>query len=178
MPRIYKLVVAVLFLVLTACAGGSPRYVPVVDRSDSIPVESGETEVAGESVPARAGGYSLPAQELPADSQPEASPAIVALLDVADREIQSGRSDYAVASIERALNLEPKNAMLWSRLAAIRLQQRDWQQAYVLANKSNSLAPGNRSLQRQNWQIIEQAKAGQGDVAGVTEARRMLESLR
>jgi len=178
MLKICKLAVSVLFLVLTACAGGSPRYVPVVDRTDSIQVESGEAEVTGESVTAPVGNYSLPAQKLPTDSQPEASPAVVALLDMADREIQSGRSDYAVASIERALNLEPKNAMLWSRLAVIRLQQRDWQQAYVLANKSNSLAQGERSLQRQNWQIIEQAKAGQGDVTGVAEARRMLESLR
>jgi hypothetical protein len=165
---------------LTACSSTSGRYVPVIEQSSTEHPEQDQRASTStvERPPAPVAVAPSPPPQAVEQPQPVSSPAVIALLDVADREMQSGRRDYAVASIERALNLEPKNAMLWSRLAIIRLQQQDWQQAYVLANKSNSLAQGNRSLQIQNWQVIEKARAGQGDAAGVAEARRMLDSLR
>jgi hypothetical protein len=166
---------------LTACSSTSGRYVPVIEQSSTgHPAEQDQrtSTTTVESSPEPVAVVPSPPPRTVEQPQPVSSPAVIALLDVADREMQSGRRDYAVASIERALNLEPKNAMLWSRLAIIRLQQQDWQQAYVLANKSNSLAQRNRSLQIQNWQVIEKARAGQGDAAGVAEARRMLDSLR
>jgi hypothetical protein len=111
------------------------------------------------------------------ESLPTSSPAVTALLGTADKERQAGRTDRAAAAVERALDLEPQNALLWSRLALIRLEQRNWQQAVVLAGRSNSFARNNRSLQIQNWQIIESAKRGMGDNTGAAAARQMLQRL-
>jgi hypothetical protein len=105
-------------------------------------------------------------------------PAVTALLDAADQAAKAGRVDLAAAAIERALRLEPQNALLWSRLASIRLRQRDWAQAETLAGKSSSLARDNAGLRLQNWRIIEQARLEQGDRAGAGEARDMIEKLR
>ena len=108
------------------------------------------------------------------NSLPATSPAVASLLANAEREIQAGRHDYAVASIERALRVEPHNALLWSKFASVRLAQRNWPQANVLAARSNSFARNNRSLQLQNWRIIAQAKAMLGDSAGAASARQMI----
>jgi Flp pilus assembly protein TadD len=180
MHNIHTFLFLTCIVSLAACSSTSGRYVPVIEQSSSEHPEQ-DQPVSTTTVERPAAPVAVapsPPPRAVEQRQPISSPAVIALLDAADREMQSGRRDYAVASIERALNLEPKNAMLWSRLAIIRLQQQDWQQAYVLANKSNSLAQGNRSLQIQNWQVIEKARAGQGDAAGVAEARRMLDSLR
>ncbi|MGY8815842.1 MAG: tetratricopeptide repeat protein [Gammaproteobacteria bacterium] len=104
-------------------------------------------------------------------------PAVIALMGNAEMEKQNGRVKNAAATLERAIRLEPKNALLWSRLAEIRLIEKNWHQAYVLANKSNSLAQTNPILQRQNWQIIEQAKIAQNDKVAAELARSKIKEL-
>lgn len=170
MCRHRSIILAVLLL--GACAGNSTRTrapVPVEDQSSSVYTEQDNQE-PGSS------GVNDPAA--PPDRQEEMNPVVVALLNSAEQELQSGRQDYAAAVIERALNLEPKNAFLWSRLAEIRLQQGNWQQSYVMANKSNSLAQGNLTLQIRNWEIIEKARIELGDMTGSAEARETLKKLR
>jgi predicted Zn-dependent protease len=102
---------------------------------------------------------------------PEGNPAIVALLNSADVKEQAGRLDQAGAALERALRLEPRNAMLWHRLARVRLKQGQWQTAVDMAVKSNSLAVGNADLQAWNWALIAEAKEQQGDAQGAQAAR-------
>jgi tetratricopeptide (TPR) repeat protein len=104
-------------------------------------------------------------------------PVIVVLLDDSRQQQQQGQLSKAAATIERAIRLEPSNAILWSRLAQIRLVEGNWQQAYVLANKSNSLARSNKTLLSQNWKTIEQAKLNQGDLAAVEHARLQIKKL-
>ncbi len=119
----------------------------------------------------------LPPPTAPAviqDTLPASTPAVTALLGSAEKERLAGRTDRAAAAIERALDLEPQNALLWSRLAVIRLDQQNWQQAVVLAGRSNTFARNSRSLQLQNWRIIEQAKRGMGDNTGAAAARQMI----
>jgi len=120
---------------------------------------------------------SVPIKPVIEQPLPASSPAVVALLNNADKETLSGRTDYAAAAIERALGLEPQNALLWSRLAAIRLSQGNWQQAVILAGRSNSLARNNRSLLLQNWKTIERAKTGLGDIPGAAAARQTINRL-
>jgi len=105
----------------------------------------------------------------------QSSPAVVALLDTADQSMASGKPDRAVASIERALRIDPKNPVLWQRLGQIRLRQKRWDQAIATARKSNLLAAGNDRLRVDNWLIIAQAMEGKGDKAG---ARRAIEQAR
>lgn len=98
------------------------------------------------------------------------SPAVVALLDAAKSERQSGELDSAVATLERAIHIQPRNAMLWQQMAELRLEQHKPRLALDLARKSNTLASGNRALKSKNWQLIAQAKRLLGDPAGAASA--------
>ena len=118
-----------------------------------------------------------PSPEQGAAGESATQPAVIALLDLSKQEQQSGRVEIAIAAIERALRLDSKNPVLWTQLANLRLAQGNWQQAYVLANKSNSLSRDNVSLQLENWRIIEMAKARQGDSVAVEEARAQIRAL-
>ena len=97
---------------------------------------------------------------------------IVALLDEADTHANAGHSDKASAFIERALRIEPNNALLWHRLALIRVQQQEWQQAIALARKSNALVVNNPGLKSANWGIIADAYEKLGDKQKAKEARQ------
>ena len=122
----------------------------------------------------------LPPAELSVQQSREqtSSPAVVALLDDADKYATTGKKQEAVASIERALRIEPKNPLVWHKLGQVRLQEGNWDQAIAMAKKSSVLAPGNRLLQSENWMIIARASEGKGDTAGAIHARDMAKQLR
>ncbi|MEO6697553.1 MAG: tetratricopeptide repeat protein [Gammaproteobacteria bacterium] len=97
-----------------------------------------------------------------ASAAPRSGSAVVALLDNAGQQTRSGNLDAAAAALERAQRLEPRNPEVWSRLAGIRLQQGQFDQAINLASKSNSLAGNNTTLLARNNRIIVQAKQQMG----------------
>jgi len=106
----------------------------------------------------------------------QGNPAVLALLGSAQSQHQAGNYELAAAALERALRLEPRNAMLWHRLAQVRLSQGKWRNAIDFAAKSNSLAGGERKLQASNWLVIAQAKERQGDREGAQAARARMEA--
>jgi predicted Zn-dependent protease len=106
----------------------------------------------------------------------QGNPAVLALLGNAQSQQQAGNYEQAAAALERALRLEPRNAMLWHRLAQVRLSQGQWRNAIDFAAKSNSLAGGERKLQASNWLVIAQAKERQGDREGAQAARARVEA--
>jgi tetratricopeptide (TPR) repeat protein len=113
-------------------------------------------------------------KDIPPAAMPSPAPAIVALLNNAESYEKAGAYEQSGAVLERALRLEPRNAMLWHRLARVRLKQGQWQNAVELAAKSNSLAGGDADLRSWNWAVIVQAKEQQGDKEGAAEARTHL----
>lgn len=125
----------------------------------------------------------IPVEErhVPAESNKAATPAysgenvqptvIATLVDEANAHAAAGNTDKAIASLERALRIDPGNALLWHRFASIRLQQHNWQQAIALARKSNALANDNAALKSQNWSIIARAYEGLGNLEKAREAR-------
>jgi len=125
--------------------------------------------------PAREG----PVQERGGATQPEQggaeNPAVIALLNSAERDRAVGRPDSAAAMLEQAVNLEPKNARLWYRLAALRLEQENWQQAAVLAHKSISLIRNDAALKRRNWRVIAEAQRRLGNSAAAAAAEAEIE---
>ena len=125
------------------------------------------------SVAPPVGEVAPPPQEAtpPLVSAAQGNPAVLALLDSAQNQQQAGNYEQAAAALERALRLEPRNAMLWHRLAQVRLSQGQWRNAIDFAAKSNSLAGGERNLQASNWLVIAQAKERQGDREGAQAAR-------
>jgi tetratricopeptide (TPR) repeat protein len=184
----------VLALFSTGCAMNplqSPAPAPVEEhgRSEkpSAQVENKITQPSGTEAEPVAVPTPLPepapvkneALSLSAENQGtgKSGAAVVALLDNADRDTEAGRRDQAIASLERALRIEPKNPIPWHKLSRLRLEEKNWKQAVALAKKSNVLAPGNKVLQAENWKIIAQASAAMGDATGAARAWEMVRQL-
>lgn len=157
-------------LLLAACSS-SPRH-------DLPPVIDGHT---GQRIPD-------PVEEMPDGRQPDpiaipsrpkvsSGGAVVALLGQADGYRKAGDSGNEAATIERALRIEPKNARLWSRLAAVRLDQGQPRQAEQMALKSNSLAAGDKSLQARNWRLVARARWSLDDSGGARAAEQKARKL-
>ena len=111
-----------------------------------------------------AGMVSAPEQPVSGNS------AVISLVNTAHADIARGKSDAAVASLERALRIEPSNPALWQELAKLRLQQGQYQQAEGLAARSNGWAGNNKTLRAENWRIIGQARLKRGDYPGAQSA--------
>jgi len=187
-------------LVSAGCSTGPRRGSPApVVRTQPAPVTSvkGAAEIAVDSesiaYPARESSgadimpellpYSIsrpkpaevtvyPSQEPPASARTN-NGAVLALLSNAGRQQQGGDIPGAAATLERALRIEPRNARLWHRLAALRLDQKSYRMAAGLADKSNSLAPEDADLKRANWRLIARARSALGDATGAQEAWQM-----
>lgn len=86
------------------------------------------------------------------------NPTTQKIITQATEQRNQGQLEAAAQTLERGLRIAPKNATLWSRLAAIRLQQRQYDQALTLARKSNTLAGANSTLLQKNNSIIETAQ--------------------
>jgi predicted Zn-dependent protease len=99
--------------------------------------------------------------------------AVIALLDRAQTDNDSGQREAAGASLERALRIEPRNPWLWLELAQVRLAQGQYEQAITLAGKSNSFAGHQSRVQAANWQVIGKARVAQGDSAGAEQAFKL-----
>ncbi len=111
---------------------------------------------------------------IPTDDGPivyDSNPAVVALLSDAERETGAGDLDRAAAALERALSIDPGDAMAWHRLAKLRMQQGAINQAISLANKSSQLANDTPALRRANWRLIAEAYDEKGDIAKARQAR-------
>ena len=163
-----KRLVAVLFVLLSACTTAPQRSLPpVVEGSASRPPIGGAT-APGDTAPQTV--------EVPPPASATGG-AVIALLDRADSYRASGDSANEAATIERALRIEPNNARLWSRLAATRLEQGQPRQAEQLALKSNALSSGDWRLQAQNWQLVARARWALDDSAGARVAEKKARDL-
>lgn len=184
-----------LVLILSACVGAPPHgyQPPVVDNSsraaNGAQAAQGATGVQTFPLSDAASGGAVPLPDDGSASAPVPLPdstsvaqssngAVIALLDHADQQAQAGDSDAAAASLERALRIEPRNASLWSRLAVIRLEQGQPDQAEQLALKSNSLSPYDNNLLARNWDTVAKARWARNDAAGARAAEAKAEASR
>ena len=99
------------------------------------------------------------------------SPAIGSLVMAANEESQGGNLDSAVASIERAIRIEPRNATLYYKLAVLRLKQSKPRLAEDLARKAALLAVNDNSLKKHSWLLIANARELQNNVDGAKKAK-------
>ncbi|MGQ0657627.1 MAG: tetratricopeptide repeat protein [Chromatiales bacterium] len=136
-----------------------PEALPPPERTEearTYPLPDEEPGFRAEGAPPEGPGAAT-------EPAPINSPAVVALLDQADLQAQSGEGDQAAATLERALRIEPHNPWLWHRLAVLRMQQRRYQDAIDLANKSTSLAAGNERLLAGNGEVIARCREALGN---------------
>ncbi len=167
-----------MLLALTACTppSATKQYYPEIvipEKRVEAPIESPPVSV-GESTPkegqAPSGGTSQVHKTVTTPSVPAESPAVLALVQEADDNSASGQLENAAATLERAIRIQPRNALLWQKLAEVRLKQNQPGLAEDLAKKSNVMAKDNKTLVGKNWTIIAEARRQKGDVEGAVEA--------
>jgi|GEM_PF-1776021 len=172
-------------LFFSACSTTSEhdgKFVPVEDRSVT---ESSHQDVTSDSravantkimiEPMQSDVSSENIRREESISEQLSSSVALAFLKDADNYTSAGDSARAVASLERGLDIEPKNPWLWNRLASERLKQKMWAKAITLAKKSNAFSAGHNQLQKDNWHIISQARMALGDKEGAKKANKMIE---
>ncbi len=106
------------------------------------------------------------------------NPAVLDLWNQAESARLGGDYDSAVLHLERALRIAPNDAVMWSRLAEVRLSQGNANQAENLAAKSNAMTVDNPLLNYRNWLIIARARQSKGDEIGAQEAEYTANSFR
>lgn len=163
------LLIAFLALTLNGCTGLGDKKesggIQVDEEGMTIDPFYGVPETPESSLDAYPSGderYPQPSTTAPNISTKPTSQTVLALLNQAKIQEQSGNSERAVAVLERALRIEPKNAQLWHRLALLRLQQGKLGLAESLAQKSIALSRNDDLLKRKNRTIIDQARILQG----------------
>ena len=180
--NIRSLVPVILLVGVSACTPPSatkqynadviipPKRGVVTEESAPVVYES----TAPSEAPAQGGSAVAPVPKTVAPASPAAAasdpPAVLALVQEADASTASGRLDNAAATLERGIRIQPRNGLLWQKLAEVRLKQNQPGLAEDLAKKSNVLAKENKSLTRKNWSIIAEARRLKGDVPGASEA--------
>ncbi len=151
---------AILLALLAGCAGVAP--------------DAQDRHLDTTAIAAPVSDLSTPVQA-PATQE---SPAVVALLDQADNQRSGGQLERSVATVERALRIEPRNPRLWLRLAELRLAMAMPERAEQLAMKAKALAVANPVLIEKSWRLIAQARYQRGDTAGAAEALRQAGNYR
>ena len=147
-PARFALVVAVTLLA-TGCAqlGVAPRPSPPAapgaagqDRGDA----SGSAEVESEA-------------SRPAAPAPRANAASSTLLAQSRGERNAGNHAAAVATLERALRIDPNNAALWIEVGEVQLERGNAAQAASMARKALTLTAGDAALTRRAERLLDAA---------------------
>ncbi len=103
--------------------------------------------------------------------------AVKALLEDARGAASSGNIPRAEALLERALRIEPRNAVLWHYIAKMKLHQGQYSKAIGMAAKSNSMVKNDTSLMADNWRIIAHAENWLGNVSKSQRAQAQADQL-
>lgn len=111
-------------------------------------------------------------------TQTTGNPAVIDLWNKAEDARKTGDYETAAMQLERALRIEPNDAVMWSRLAEVQLRQENANQAENLAAKSNAMSLDNPLLNYRNWLIIRDARALKGDDIGAQEAEYTANSFK
>lgn len=176
-----RLALMSLAVILGACASPSGQY----ERSWPQPappvvVPPTPPPVAPPTVP-RAPQPIVPVKpalpDYPRSAEAISGQAVTSLMKQAREAKAAGEPEKAAGSLERALRIEPRNYFVWSMLAQVYLDQKQYEQAVSVAGKSNSLARGNVYVELENWRTISNALSAQGDTLGALQAQSRIEDI-
>lgn len=115
--------------------------------------------------------------EYPRSAEAVSGPTVLRLMEQAREDIAAGQPEQAVAALETALNIEPRNPFVWQQLASTHLAQHLPDQAEHKAQRSNSFARGNPWIEAENWRLIAAARQERGDLAGARLARERMTEI-
>lgn len=156
-------------LLSAGCATVAPPVAGPSSRPTTVPVEERGGDGAPPAEPRSISPRTAP-ESATGDTRASSSPAVIALLNDAGARERDGDYDHAIAVLERAVRIEPRNAQVWHRLARLNLHHGDPSQAESMARKSIQFAGGDARLQAANWRLIAAARRQRGDVKGADAA--------
>jgi len=96
---------------------------------------------------------------------------VLALLSSAREQRGNGNLSGAAASLERAQRIAPREPQVLYRLAEVRLEQGDAEQAEQIAQRALSYAGDRPPLQAALWDVIARSREQRGDLTGAAQAR-------
>lgn len=168
------LTVLLLAGTLAACAVPAPRTAP-----PPFPMEPAVGAVVVDPLPEPEPPPppAAPPEPAPAPEPAPTAPAALALAAQSEQARAEGNLRLAGQQLERALRIAPRDAGLWNRLAQVRLEQQEFQQAERMAERSLQIGAGDRELSLSNWRIIARAREALGDTEGARRAREEVQRL-
>ena len=118
-----------------------------------------------------------PAPTQPPQRQFRLSAASTALVSQAQKQVKSGDTVAATATLERALRIEPDNPLLWIELGRLRLDEHNPKQAHSLGRKALVLATGDAHAQASAWRLIADSLRAQDRNDEAQEAEQRASAL-
>ncbi|MEJ1960773.1 MAG: tetratricopeptide repeat protein [Gammaproteobacteria bacterium] len=131
-------------------------------------------------------GTAQPSPQTPGPQQPVPSPvppapqqlpkefrlnaASTALVKQGRAQSLKGEFPAAIATLERALRIEPDNPLVWLELGQVQLSARNAPQAESMGRKAVALATGNPSVVASGWRLVGDALRARGRDLDATEA--------
>lgn len=142
---------------------GSPRpsTPPSGTPQPSPPIPQPEQQPTPEPVP--------PAPPAP-QKEFRLSAASSALVKQGREQSVKGEYPAAIATLERAVRIEPDNPLVWLELGQTQLSARNAPQAESMGRKALALATGNSSVQSNAWRLIGDALRARGRDIDASEA--------
>lgn len=99
-------------------------------------------------------------------------PILNTLIGKARKQLNHSQPEAAFQTLERALNVDGQDPLVWHLMAKARTMQGQYGQAESLARKSKTLSAGSPSLIKENWQVIADALEKQGRAQEAALARQ------
>jgi hypothetical protein len=149
-------------LVLSACTTPSPYRTPA-PPAPVPPTTQQRAPVETQPVPEPEQPVEQP-QPLPAPvvREPSLSAASRALVGQAQSQMASKNYAVAAASIERALRIEPDNALLWIELGKVRQAEGNYIQAENMGRKAASMSVNAPRANSAAWTLIAESLRARG----------------
>ncbi len=109
------------------------------------------------SAPAADGSASAPQEEVEAETRSGSAEAVRELVASSRTSRASGDYAHALADIERAIRIEPRNPYLWLELGETHLSRDDPRQAAATARKAMSVAGADGAAMAAAEDLLERA---------------------
>lgn len=169
--------IAAATLALAACTAPPPynpppRPTPVPPPSEQAPVE---TQPAPQPEPPVEQTQPLPP---PVVREPTLSAASRALVGQAQAQMASKNYAVAASSIERALRIEPDNALLWIELGKVRQAEGNYVQAENMGRKAASMSVNAPRANSAAWSLIAESLRARGKNVEAQAAETRANGLR
>jgi len=105
------------------------------------------------------------------------SPILKKMLRQADMAAAKSEWSKAENYLERALRVEPRSAVVWQRLAEMKLAQDRPHQAIQFSRKAITLAKGNKAVIKRGWLVVEESNIRLNNPSKAAFARQKIKDL-